>query len=89
MKPTIHLNGTNGHVLLEQTTDVMNKVTVALNALRAAAPNGRDYYTQGPGAIDAATAEHNARVDKLLDVLRELNEIALSICDQNDARRSR
>ena len=74
-KPTIHINGTSGNVLSEQYATAARAVNEAINALGEAAPNGRDYYPQGPGAITEATAEHKARLTKLRTVHAELLEL--------------
>lgn len=73
MKPTIHLNGTGGKALgaaYERAYDALN---VAYDAVRETAPNARDYYPQGPEAILKATADHRARLQKIHDVMNELD----------------
>ena len=50
--------------------------------MRAAAPNGRDFYVKGPEAFDQAAAEHRSRVVAVERVKLELESIAESICDQ-------
>ncbi len=47
----------------------------ALEAMSDAAPNGRDYYMQTPSTFDLAQDQHQKRMHKLADVIRELNEI--------------
>ncbi len=93
MIPTVHLNGTAGHVLADQYLTAANAVGAAIDALCDAGPNARDYYVQGPDAGLAAQREHEARVAKLKNVRDELAAIAEGIQDQIDAqdaaRRSR
>jgi hypothetical protein len=43
------------------------------------APNGRDYYPQGPRALERATEEHLARLARLDDVKKEIDELARGI----------
>jgi hypothetical protein len=79
MIPTIHLNGTSEDALLEEVTSACQAIREAERALQNAAPNGRDYYPQGAGAIHSALEEHEARLKKLRDVRRELEELAEAI----------
>jgi hypothetical protein len=48
----------------------------AEQALVQTAPNGRDYYPQGADALGKATDEHLARMQKVRDVIKELQEMA-------------
>lgn len=75
-KPTIHLNGTSREALLEGYVTAISAVNDAMAKLAAAAPNGRDYYPQGTGALTEAQQEHEARAAKLRSVAAELQEIA-------------
>lgn len=63
--PTIHLNGTSRETLLELYAKASDSLGMAYDDLKQAAPNGRDYYTQGPEAMDAAVAEHMDRLRRL------------------------
>lgn len=74
--PTIHLNGTSADRLLEDIYYADAKISEAVEALAQTAPNGRDYYTKGNGALERAQSQHSARVQKLLDVKKELEQIA-------------
>lgn len=80
MIPTIHLNGTSKEALMEQIQNAYSKIHEAERALCEAAPNGRDYYPQdkSPGeqpALYRALDEHFARLQKLRDVMKDLDEI--------------
>ena len=77
--PTIHLNGTPRERLIDALCDAGGAVSAAIGAVRYTAPNGRDYYPQGPEAIGTATAEHLVRLAKLQTVLDELQALALAI----------
>jgi hypothetical protein len=83
--PTLHMNGTNGDDLISSLCDAMSAIQAAERKLGEAAPNGRDYYVQGPTALDAATKEHYSRLQRLHAVREELGEIVSNICDQQDA----
>jgi len=77
--PTIHLNGTTRDELIRQNCDAAEAVRVAIQAVRNAQPNGRDYYPQGDGAIDEALRQHRRRMQDLEAIERELMEIAENI----------
>ena len=70
--PAIHLNGTSKDALTDQLSEAGSAVQSAIAAVNAAAPNGRDYYPQGPQAIGQAIKEHNARITRLTDLYDEL-----------------
>jgi len=84
ISPTIHGNGTSGEALLTQQTDAVSALYDALEAMTAAAPNGRDYYPQGPEAFRLAAAEHAARIAKVRAVLAEYEAAAEVIADLID-----
>ena len=79
--PTIHLNGTSARELLAGYSDACVGIHEALAMLRRSSPNGRDYYPQGPEAINTAIREHRAREAKLLEVLRELETLGEHVAD--------
>lgn len=78
-KPTIHLNGTSRESLLESYMAAGDAITVAIQQLIQAAPNGRDYYPQGDGALREAMRQHEERIASLRKVMEELQEIAEAI----------
>lgn len=80
--PTVHLNGTKGDDLVEQLCDARSALRDAIKALQNAAPNGRDYYPQGPGAINEAIEQHSRWRQSLEDVYRDLGSLAEAIVDQ-------
>lgn len=53
----------------------MDALFKAQAALAECAPNGRDYYPLGAGAINRASLEHAERVCKLESVREELMAI--------------
>jgi hypothetical protein len=77
--PTVHLNGTSREQLLEGLSDAIHAMHEAGRALAKAAPNARDYYVQGAGAINTALNQHEARMTKLREVIRELEQIVFAI----------
>lgn len=88
-KPTIHSNGSDPFVMLEQWSDVIAAADELKRALHAAAPNARDYYPQGPEAIHAAQREHRLLVMSLGHLIREASQmgdyLSLTI-DEREAR---
>jgi phosphoribosylformylglycinamidine (FGAM) synthase-like enzyme len=82
--PTVHLNGTSKRALIDGYADAALAIDEAARKLAAAAPNGRDYYVQEPGAINIAMDQHEARMRKLREVRDELEAIAIEI--QNAGR---
>jgi hypothetical protein len=84
--PTVHLNGTAGDVLLSQVEGAGAALRKALNAIEDAGPNGRDYYPQGPNAIETARREHASRVERVRAVLDEFEAMHEAIVRAIDAR---
>ena len=80
--PTIHLNGSNADALRDAIREAYGKICEAHRALSDTAPNGRDYYTQGPEAIRAATRSHVNRLGALRTIERELLELHEAISAQ-------
>ena len=76
MLPTIHMNGTSREDLLRGYCDAIWTLVDAIEALARVAPNGRDYYPQGPDACATADAEHDARKRALMKVMDELQALA-------------
>ncbi len=82
MIPTVHMNGTSQDELVEQLCAASNALEAAIVALRGAAPNGRDFYPQGPDALTKAIAEHCDRITRIQNVKNEIDELALAVSDQ-------
>lgn len=76
LKPTVHLNGTSRDQLTSAFLAAYRAVNDAIDAVGEAAPNGRDYYTQGPDAISAATQEHRERIKALMQVRADMMALA-------------
>jgi hypothetical protein len=79
MVPTLHLNGTSRVELLNQQLEALQALRLALLTMRAAAPNGRDYYPQGPGALAKAQTEHELRLSHVQEALAGLEALAMAI----------
>lgn len=74
-KPSVHLNGTSRGALSEGYEDASRAVHRALQALVECCPNARDYYVQDDRAFEEARDEHQARIDKLQSVIRDIAEL--------------
>lgn len=80
--PTIHLNGTSKESLIEDLCAASNALRAAYDALKQTAPNGRDYYPQGPKALEDATAEHFSRLSRVDSVRQEIESLAIAIDEE-------
>ena len=80
--PTVHLNGTSKESLLAGYMHALEALHAAQDALGAAAPNPRDYYSQGGLAGYQAAREHAARYAILSNLIREIETIAEKVSDQ-------
>lgn len=74
--PSVHLNGTSREELQSQHCDAVRAGRAFMAALASAAPDGRDYYTQGRTAFTAAQVQHCERMAKVEQVIKELETIA-------------
>jgi ferritin-like metal-binding protein YciE len=74
--PTVHLNGTSKDELLRQWLDAYHALREAREKMFDAMPHGRDYYPQGDGVIYKAQDEHRARIEKINEVLHDLETLA-------------
>ena len=74
IKPTIHFNGTSRLHLLETHQRLYSALDAAMEALKNAAPNGRDYYPQGDRVILTAIDQHR---DRGLRIQSVMNEVAI------------
>lgn len=84
--PTIHLNGTTLRHLTMVHEKAFDAIQTALDALAECRPNGRDYYPQGPGALEKATEEAAAREEKLQAVMDELQDVLMYFDAENQKR---
>jgi len=80
--PTIHLNGTSKQSLLDDLDEAFDALNTAFNKLKRTAPNGRDYYPQGPDALEKAANAHFERLRKVQAVSDEIQELMLAIDEQ-------
>lgn len=86
MVPTIHDNGTSRERLITQLTAVAGHLDAAFMVLLQAAPNARDYYPQGPRAMEQASNEHGERIKAVLRLRDEIEVLTLAIADAEGPR---
>lgn len=79
--PTIHLNGTSKESLIDDLCTASDALNAAYEALKQTAPNGRDYYPQGPEAFAKAGGEHLDRLKRLNAIKKEIDDIALALVE--------
>ena len=80
--PLVHINGTDRDTLIAGYKAARNAIMDANFLLRAAGPNGRDYYTLGPEAWNTAVFEHAMRLQQIEDIARDLSDIIAQIQNQ-------
>ena len=79
--PIIHLNGSGKRALIDQLCAAYTAVQDAIDALRLASPNGRDYYPEH-GRLQKAEAQCRARMAQLQGVADSLMSEAAAIQTQ-------
>lgn len=77
--PTIHDNGTSARMLSAAAEAAYDALQTAYDLLKQTAPNARDYDDSRD--CNLAVAQHLARVQKIADVMTDL-ETLIGHCDQ-------
>ena len=80
--PIVHINGTGWSDLYEQYDAANAALRAAGDALRNACPNGRDYYVQPSGTMDAAQDQHWDRTKRLEGIRAEIEYILMKVSEQ-------
>lgn len=80
-KPSVHINGTSANELMRQLQEAHRAGRKFVEALEDASPNARDYYPQGDSAFSAARKEHEARVQAVVSVMKELEALLDHVVD--------
>jgi hypothetical protein len=76
--PTIHLNGTSQEALIDDARTAYSALDEAVKALCRMHPHGRDYYPV-PGTWDAASDEHDTRIQAVQGVMSEIGSWAKQV----------
>lgn len=82
LPPMVHLNGTGIAELLDVREKAYYALHAAYDAIKAIAPNGRDYYPYGPGALEEAQEANMARMKAVQSVIDDIAEEMVAIADQ-------
>lgn len=82
--PAVHLNGTSKDELLRQLCRASQVLTAAVEALREASPNQRDYYTQPPEEWRRAQAQHRGWITSVEFVKGEIDDVAFAVSQQGE-----
>jgi len=77
--PTIHLNGNSKESLLEEATEALSALDAAEKALHNITIHGRNFYPQGPDAINAALAEYRDLLARFEAIKEEVLAYAVAI----------
>ena len=77
--PTIHLNGDTRGTLMAQVCEAYSALGDAIKAVQGMAPNGRNYYPQGPDATRMAQLAHGTMVKQLVAIQAEIEAYGLAI----------
>lgn len=81
--PRVNLNGDKRETLLDELSDVREKLEVAIKALQGSAyANGRNYQLNPAGEGREAYEQHSLRVETLERIAHELLEIQYAISQE-------
>jgi hypothetical protein len=80
--PSVHWNGTSKSALLMMHVNAIRALRDAEKALCQMSPHGRDYYPLAEGALTKAIHQHVCRIEKLGEIIGELEAIAQAIDKQ-------
>lgn len=80
--PNVNISGTAKVQLLEDYSHLLNHLRATLHEMKAYGPHPRDY--QGPmmGNFRIAVNQHGRRIDKIEEIIMELEYIQLKVADQ-------
>lgn len=85
--PTLHPNGSSAQDLMDPLEEASDLLRQAVEVLRKATPNARDYYVQSdPSAAVKARQQHRDAVLQVEDVNDYLLALYKGIRAQRDAR---
>jgi hypothetical protein len=80
--PLVHMNGTGKDRMIDSLCEASNALNEAFIALKAIAPNGRDYYPLGSQAMERAVLEHESRTRMLDEIKAEIDAIVFAVSEQ-------
>jgi hypothetical protein len=80
--PTVHANGDSKATLFSDNVAAHDAISRAIEIVLKTAPNGRNFYMQGVGAIGEAMEQHFRRIHSLKAVRQEFEKIIFGIEEQ-------
>ena len=80
--PVVNLNGSSADSLIQGYADALDALRDAIAAMRQITPHGRDYQTEERTVLIGAQNQHEARLQALDNIYRELQFIAGAIWEQ-------
>jgi hypothetical protein len=83
--PTVNMNGSSAHELLDQQLRVLRAIDALWEAMRVAAPHGRDYLL-APERYDSALSDFSDTVDALELIKERAQAFAVHLSDVQDWR---
>jgi hypothetical protein len=81
LAPKLNLNGTSYNELMEKYAGAIERITEAAHAVQETCPHGRDFVGRETG-FHIAMANHSARLQKLNEIIEDLEKIRTDIDDQ-------
>lgn len=72
VNPVVHINGTSAEQLIELRSTVYDRLYEVSDALAQMAPNGRDYYPDGPSLFESANEQHARRLQAIRQLMDEM-----------------
>ena len=78
--PTVSLNGSSAHELLDQQLRVLRAIDALWEAMRVAAPHGRDYQL-APERYSSARSDFNETVDALELIKERAQALAVHLSE--------
>jgi hypothetical protein len=76
------MNGDSKATLVSDNMAAHDAINIAIDIVAKAAPNGRNFYPQGDGAINEAIAQHIKRIEGLEAIRQEFEKIIGGIEEQ-------
>lgn len=83
--PIIHSNGTSRRMLNDQWSGAYASLQEAYGKLQESSPHMRDFYiqTDGQKVYNKACEQHMARLQKVQDVMDELEALSIGVYAQD------
>lgn len=77
--PAVHNNGTSKEELVNNLQEAYLSLRESLDKLHNTTPHTRDYYIKKHNDYETARVQHSNRCEKIVEVMNELEQIAIAI----------